>query len=199
MRTGPSWYAARVNRRVVNLVAHLVLLVGLRADACLTDVPTTRPGATTQPNIVIEPYFSPKDRIAPIMVQLIDGAHTSLDIAAYTFSHRDVAAAIIRAHERGVKIRFVMDYTQSRLVTCRAIDLIEAGIEVRTRRRRGFQHNKYLIIDSSVLVTGSFNFSPSADDINTENILVVRNAPEIIDAFVANHDTILKSTLVKEK
>ena len=120
-------------------------------------------------------------------------------MAAYTFSHRDITLALVRAHERGVKIRFVMDYTQSRLVTCRAIDLIEAGIDVRTRHRRGRQHNKYLIIDGAVVLTGSFNFSPTADDRNTENVVVFRHAPQIVAAFTANHDTLMADTLVKQK
>ena len=159
--------------------------------------PTTARGPTSQPGLIIETYFSPKHRIAPIIVKLIDNAERSLDVAAYTFSHRDIALAIIRAHERGVRIRFVMDYTQSRLVTCRAIDLIDAGIEVRTRHRRGFQHNKYIIIDQAIVLTGSFNFAPSADDRNTENVVVLRNAPEVLAAFVANHDTLMADTLLK--
>lgn len=149
--------------------------------------------------MVVETYFTPKDDIVALVVGLIDGTQGTLDVAAYTFSHRDIAAAIIRAHERGVKIRFVMDYTQSRNITCRAIDLIEAGIEVRTRRRRGFQHNKYLIIDGSVVLTGSFNFAPSAQAYNAENVLVIRHAPQIVAAFVANHERVLSDTLVKHK
>jgi phosphatidylserine/phosphatidylglycerophosphate/cardiolipin synthase-like enzyme len=181
-----------------NSPLRVALLVTLIARFTLAESPATATAPTTQAGVSIETYFSPKDKIAPIVVQLIDGAERTLDMAAFTFSHRDVAMAIIRAHERGVKIRFVMDYTQSRLVTCRAIDLIEAGIEVRTRRRRGFQHNKYLVIDQAIVLTGSFNFAPSADNLNTENVLVIRNAPEIVAAFVANHEKILADTLRKQ-
>lgn len=188
---------------------HIAMVVAVIASCATAQPPTTTPATrpTTRPATVpttapvrgsIESYFSPKDKIAPIVVQLIDDAQHTLDIAAFTFSHRDVAQAIVRAHQRGVKIRFVMDYTQSRLVTCRAIDLIEAGIEVRTRRRRGFQHNKYLIIDGEIVMTGSFNFSASADNLNTENVLVIRDAPEIVAAFAANHDAILANTLHKK-
>jgi len=186
----------------VKSLLRVVMLVAVMARCALAEPPTTRPATvptTTPVRGSIETYFSPKDKIAPIVVQLIDDAQHTLDIAAFTFSHRDVAQAIVRAHERGVKIRFVMDYTQSRLVTCRAIDLLEAGIEVRTRRRRGFQHNKYLIIDGEIVMTGSFNFSASADNLNTENVLVIRDAPEIVAAFVANHNAILANTLHMEE
>src|SRR5687768_5178348 len=78
-----------------------------------TTAPTTAPASApaTQAGVIIETYFSPKDKIGPIIVKLIDGAERSLDIAAFTFSHRDITHAIIRADQRGVKIRFVMDYT----------------------------------------------------------------------------------------
>ena len=181
-------------------IVRLVLLLALLACVARGEQPATREAPpATRPGAVIEAYFSPKHAIAPMMVQLIDTAEHTLDVAAFTFSHRDISMAIIRAHERGVKVRFLMDYTQSRLVTCRAIDLIEAGIEVRTRHRRGFQHNKYLIIDGAIVVTGSFNFAPSADNRNTENVVVFRHAPDIVAAFIANHDAILKDTLVKAK
>jgi len=175
----------------------VLALILLACAGATAEPPATAPA--TQPAISIETYFSPQDEIAPIIVRLIDATEKSLDIAAFTFSHREITLAIIRAHERGVKIRFVMDYTQSRLITCRAIDLIEAGIEVRTRRRRGFQHNKYIVFDGEVVLTGSYNFSATADARNTENVLVIRNAPQIVSAFVQNHDSILADTLKKEK
>lgn len=189
----------------MSTVPRLALLLGLLPCAARAEQPAMRTAppattqATTQTGLSVEAYFTPKDDIVALMVKRIDAAERTLDVAAYTFSHRDVASAIIRAHERGVKIRFLMDYTQSRLVTCRAIDLIEAGIEVRTRRRRGFQHNKYLIIDGAIVVTGSFNFAPSAQAYNAENVVVFRHAPQIVAAFTANHERILKDTLVKGK
>ncbi|CAN5606759.1 hypothetical protein BH09PLA1_BH09PLA1_15700 [soil metagenome] len=128
---------------------------------------------------------------------LVDGAGISVDIAAYSFTHTDIANAIIRAKQRGVRIRFVMDYTQSRLKSCRATDLIGAGIDVRTRHRRGMQHNKYMVIDGEIVLTGSFNFSLSADARNTENLMVVRNAPQLVEAFLENYRALHADTLRK--
>jgi phosphatidylserine/phosphatidylglycerophosphate/cardiolipin synthase-like enzyme len=182
----------------------MALVVALLASVGVAEQPKAAPASspasapTTQPGISIETFFTPKDEITPIIVKLIDSSQHTLDIAAFSFSHRDIAKAIIRAHERGVRVRFVMDYTQSRLTTCRAIDLIEAGIEVRTRHRRGFQHNKYIVIDQAVVITGSFNFSPASEAFNTENVLVIRKAPDVVTAFVADFETISADTLRKE-
>ena len=182
-------------------------LVAVFTCFALAERPVTQPAPTTRPvacpascvPISVETYFSPRDTISPIIVKAIDDAEHSLHIAAFTFSHPDIAAAIVRAHERGVSVLFVMDYTQSRLDTCRALELINSGIEVRTRHRRGFQHNKYIVIDSATVITGSYNFAPSADNRNTENMLIIRNAPDVVAEFIADHQTIMKDTLRKVK
>lgn len=163
-----------------------------------TTAPTTAP-ETTQPSVIIETHFSPKEEIALTIIKLMDGAEQSIDIAAFAFTHPDISAAAIRAHQRGVKVRLLMDYTQSRLKNCRATDLIDAGIEVRTRHRRGFQHNKYIVIDEMILLTGSYNFTTSADARNTENLLVIRNAPEIVKAFLDDYQTLNADSLRKNK
>src|SRR5437764_13939479 len=124
----------------LRLTLILTLLAGraLGQAPTTTPAPTTRPAPTTQSGISVEAHFSPEEQVAPTIVKLIDNARHTVDIAAFSFTHPDIAAAAVRAHQRGVRVRFLMDYTQSRLTYCRAADLIDAGIEVRTRHRRGF-------------------------------------------------------------
>jgi phosphatidylserine/phosphatidylglycerophosphate/cardiolipin synthase-like enzyme len=148
-----------------------------------TAQPTTAP-ATTQPAISIETHFSPEEEIAPTIVKLIDGCQHTLDIAAFAFTHPDIANAIIRAHQRGVAVRMVMDLKNATARDSRIPDLIKAGIEVRIRHKVGDQHSKYLVIDQSIVVTGSFNFTVRADERNSENLLVIRNAPNVVKAFL---------------
>ena len=64
-------------------------------------------------------------------------------------------------------------------------DLIKAGIEVRIRHKDGDQYSKYLIIDDAIVVTGSYNFTARADERNSENVVVIRNAPKVDEAFTA--------------
>ena len=40
-----------------------------------------------------------------------------------------------------------------------------------------------MVIDESIITTGSYNFTVSADKRNTENLLVIRNAPQVVKAF----------------
>ena len=39
-----------------------------------------------------------------------------------------------------------------------------------------FLHDKLIIVDNTIVVTGSLNFSSNADDSNEENVVIVDNA-----------------------
>jgi len=145
----------------------------------------------------IEPHFSPEEEIAPTIVKLIDNAQHSLDIAAFAFTHPDIANAVIRAHQRGVKVRMVMDMVNEREKNSLAPELIKAGIPLRVRHKRGFQHSKYLIIDQSIVVTGSFNFTTSADERNSENIVVIRNAPNAERQFADDYQLLVAESVIE--
>ena len=47
-------------------------------------------------------------------------------------------------------------------------------------------HNKVIVIDDSTVLTGSFNFSKAAEEKNAENLLVLKKAPELAQAYMAN-------------
>jgi phosphatidylserine/phosphatidylglycerophosphate/cardiolipin synthase-like enzyme len=180
-----------------------VLLLSLSAlivSASFSETPTTAPAlATTQAAISVEPHFSPEEEIAPIIVKLIDGSQHTLDIAAFAFTHPDIAAAIIRAHQRGVQVRMVMDLTNEKEKNSLAPELIKAGIPLRVRHKRGFQHSKYLIIDQSIVVTGSFNFTNSADERNSENVVVIREEPKVEAAFAADYQTLIAASVPRNE
>ena len=77
-------------------------------------------------------------------------------------------------------------------------DLIKAGIEVRIRHKDGDQHSKYLIIDQAIVVTGSYNFTARADERNSENVVVIRNAPKADEAFAADYKTLIAASEQKQ-
>jgi phosphatidylserine/phosphatidylglycerophosphate/cardiolipin synthase-like enzyme len=161
--------------------------------------PATTPILTAaQPAISIEPHFAPEEVIGSVIVKLIDGSQHSLDIAAYAFSHQEIAAAVIRAHQRGVHVRLVMDLKNASGRDSRIPDMVQAGIEVRIRHKDGDQHSKYLIIDEAIVVTGSYNFTARADERNSENVVVIRNAPKVDEAFVVDYQKLLAASEQKK-
>ena len=88
--------------------------------------------------------------------------------------------ALVAAHRRGVDVRAIVDYRQ--LTDRRNHDdafavehLGAAGIPVLVDKPPGLMHDKVMIIDGEVVVTGSFNYTYSAEHRNVENLLVIRD------------------------
>jgi phosphatidylserine/phosphatidylglycerophosphate/cardiolipin synthase-like enzyme len=190
----------RMKSRLPRFAATLLLISVpvLFVCASFSKTPTTAE-APTQPTISIEPHFAPEEVIGPVIVKLIDGSQRSLDIAAYSFTHTEIAAAVIRAHQRGVHVRLVMDLMNASGRNSRIHDLTKAGIEVRLRHKDGDQHSKYLIIDQAIVVTGSYNFTARADERNSENVVVIRNAPKVDEAFAADYQTLIAASEQRQK
>lgn len=124
----------------------------------------------------VETYFAPEDGVLRRLVALVNAAEESLYFMAFSFTSDDLAAAVHTAAQRGVQIYGVMDEEQGLNNTGGEYHgFIEAGLDVRLDGERGAMHHKVLIIDESIVVTGSYNFSNSAERRNDENVLVIEN------------------------
>jgi len=53
------------------------------------------------------------------------------------------------------------------------------------RAAHAIAHNKVMIIDKAVLITGSFNFTKAAEEKNAENLLVIRSK-ELASTYIEN-------------
>jgi phosphatidylserine/phosphatidylglycerophosphate/cardiolipin synthase-like enzyme len=67
----------------------------------------------------------------------------------------------------------------------------EAGIDVRLDSLRGDMHHKVILIDRAIVVTGSYNFSRSAEEQNDENLLIL-HAPKVAAEYLIEFDQIFR-------
>ena len=79
---------------------------------------------------------------------------------------------LLYAKRKGIKIRILTDNDKSFDRGSDIESLSENGIEVKVDSTKHHMHHKFAVIDSSVLITGSFNWTRSATEYNNENILV---------------------------
>jgi len=119
-------------------------------------------------------YFSPNGGAADFIIGFINRTKETLDIAIYSFTHDDIADAVIQAHKRGVKIRVLIDKLQAsgRYSDDERLEL--AGIDLRRDTQSGLMHHKFAISDCCALGLGSYNWSMNAEKRNAENWNVVR-------------------------
>jgi len=139
----------------------------------------------------IEYAFTPGDDAARLIVRAIDGARFQILVQAFSFTHIEIARALIRAERRGVDVKVIADAEQIDLIDHNVIpQLVEAGIPVFTDAEHAAAHNKVMVIDAGTkapaLITGSFNFTHAAQFRNAENVLVFRGNHELTRAYLDN-------------
>jgi phosphatidylserine/phosphatidylglycerophosphate/cardiolipin synthase-like enzyme len=109
------------------------------------------------------------------LVEAINSARQSVDVAAYNLSLDSVRNALINAHQRGVAVRVVME--SENMDRSDPQKLIEAGVPVVGDRREGLMHNKFIVIDRSEIWTGSMNFTDSGAYTDNNNLVLIRSTP----------------------
>jgi len=136
-------------------------------------------------------YFSPKGGAADAIVAELGKATNSILVQAYSFTSAPIAKALVDAHKRGVKITVILDKSQKTAKYSSADFIAHAGITTLIDAKHAIAHNKVMVIDGLVLITGSFNFTKAAEEQNAENLLIVRNK-ELAAAYIENwklHET----------
>lgn len=87
----------------------------------------------------------------------------------------DIADALVKAHHRKVDVKVILDHSNLKASNPLLKELINKKIDVQIDKPNGIAHNKILIIDKRIVLTGSYNFSAAAYKRNTENLLVIHD------------------------
>lgn len=140
-------------------------------------------------------YFSGETDIDALISTELDYAQETVDVAIYTFTSTTIRDALINAHERGVALRVIADSAQTTsLDDQQAIiaALADAGVPVTVTSgfAGGIMHNKFIIIDGDEVLTGSYNFTESANHANDENLLILFDK-ELAEDYTRQMDAII--------
>jgi phosphatidylserine/phosphatidylglycerophosphate/cardiolipin synthase-like enzyme len=139
----------------------------------------------------VEVLFTPWDDAEGALLRELDRAKHDIRVQAFLLTSRNIARALIAAHERGVAVHMLADREMvAKGENSRVPDLHSAGIDVRLETRYASAHNKILLIDVEgnhpVVITGSYNFTFSAQARNAENLLILRDNPALARTYLAN-------------
>ncbi len=110
-----------------------------------------------------------------MLIAWFEKANSSIHVMIYSFTKDDLAAALVRAKNRGVEVRVVVNSDQRNARGGEYPVLVAAGIGVRVDERSGLMHNKVAIVDGSVTATGSYNWSDAAENTNRENLVILKD------------------------
>jgi hypothetical protein len=132
-------------------------------------------------------YFSPAGGCTEAIVNEIRQAQQQILVQAYSFTSAPIANALVEAHNRGVAVYVVLDKSQKSEQYSSADFVAHAGIATLIDSAHAIAHNKVILVDRQTIITGSFNFSASAEKSNAENLLIIRNRPDLYQAYENNY------------
>ncbi|MFY9328568.1 MAG: phospholipase D family protein [Georgfuchsia sp.] len=126
--------------------------------------------------------FSPYGDSLNVVLKGIHSARTSILVAAYSFTSKPIATALLDAHNRGVKVQVVADRKSNKKYSAAAY-LANHGIPLRLNGNYAIHHHKFMIIDSETVQTGSFNYSAAAVNKNAENVLLLWHVKPLAETY----------------
>ena len=142
---------------------------------------------------MIDISFSRTEDTSALLIDWIDRATETIQIMVMLITHDELADALIEAHNSGIDVDIIIDddwYFSSGSDYQRVLD---SGVDIRGDARSGLMHHKVMIVDGYVVITGSHNWSASAEDSNDENVIVL-NSTGIADIYLVEFDRLWSQT-----
>lgn len=130
----------------------------------------------------VELYFTPSDSTNAHILSTIQTANTDLYFGMYTFTDVPDASQIISEYKSGVTVDGIVDQYS---LSYAAYDTLSAHLDtthLKVYKGGYIYHNKYVIVDPSntcsdpLVLTGSHNWTATADAQNDENTLIIHDA-----------------------
>jgi len=129
-----------------------------------------------------------------VVLEGIEKSRESIWVAASAFTRTRIAAALVRAHQRGVRVEVKMDANQAEFAGAqKLIDwLRREGVPVTLIHVAGeysAMHNKFMVFDLRWVIAGSYNFTTVAQVSNWENLIWV-DSPDMAEQYKQAWDAI---------
>jgi phosphatidylserine/phosphatidylglycerophosphate/cardiolipin synthase-like enzyme len=150
------------------------IIIGIAILASIVVVALKKDGPRTS-SANVDVYFSPNGGCTEAVVEELKHAKRSIRVQAYTFTSAQIAKALVDAERRGVDTEIILDKSERTEKYSSADFVAHEGIPTFIDGAHAIAHNKIIIIDGEVVLTGSFNFTKAAEEHNAENLLVIQS------------------------
>lgn len=158
----------------------ILLILSILSISCHAD--------SFAPTATYSVCFTPQENCTQEIVTTIENAKSQIFVQAFTFSSRPIAKALVNAKNRGVLVKVLLDKNQIQDKYSALRYLSNNGVSAKIDyipEDFGCAHNKVMIIDAHTVITGSFNFTKTAQRINAENVLIIHDA-KLAEKYLQN-------------
>jgi phosphatidylserine/phosphatidylglycerophosphate/cardiolipin synthase-like enzyme len=133
--------------------------------------------------VLVEVWFSPDDGVIDRVVELVSQSQDEVVIMAFALTSDPLAEALLERAQAGVSVVGVIERGQAGNAGSDVERLRQGGIELLLDGNSANMHHKVIIIDGSIVITGSYNFSRNAEEFNDENLLIIHH-PSLAARFL---------------
>jgi len=134
-------------------------------------------------------FTSEDGALEQAIIPLVSDADESIYFMTFSYTDYPLAAAMIERFESGIDVAGVFETVGSETDAAELNTLYCANIPVLQDGNSSFMHHKVIIVDESLVITGSMNFSTSAETRNDENIILIDN-PDIAALYLQEFDRV---------
>jgi phospholipase D len=129
--------------------------------------------------------FAPEENCAAFAVRAIDNAESEILVSAYGLTTGSgIVEALIRAKQRGVDVRLIADKTSPCGRASGIKPLATAGVPIWIDDQARIAHAKTMVIDETVTLMGSYNWTRGAAA-NSEDLNLI-SSPAVAAAYAAH-------------
>lgn len=150
---------------------------------------TTPYNRITTSQATIENYFTPRERPASRIVEVISNARRSVVFMAFSFTSDEIAGAMVDRQQAGIPVRGVFEQRNAGGIGSEFEPLREAGVDVLADGNCYTMHHKVIVVDERFVITGSYNFTSRAERTNDENLLIIED-PVLAAAYLGEFERV---------
>jgi phosphatidylserine/phosphatidylglycerophosphate/cardiolipin synthase-like enzyme len=157
-------------------------------------IPHTPNPSLTVDGVPIQTFFSPDDGTAGQIIAALQNARESISFLAFSFTSDPISSVLLEQAAAGVTVIGVFEESQYYSnIGSEYENLLSAGLDVRLDGNENNMHHKVFIIDGETVITGSYNFSRSAEERNDENTIIIYS-PEIAAKYLSEFERIYEKS-----
>jgi phosphatidylserine/phosphatidylglycerophosphate/cardiolipin synthase-like enzyme len=166
-------------------ISTIIILLLITALTTFIITPISHASDLTLNNTPTQVYFSPNGGCTEAIINEISHAKSEIRIQAYSFTSAPIAKALVNAHKKGIHVEIILDKSNKSKKYSAGDFTAHMGVTTYIDSKHAIAHNKIMIIDKEIVITGSFNFTKAAEEKNAENLLIIRNN-KLAEIFIDN-------------
>lgn len=132
------------------------------------------------------PYFTPEDDCALALGLAVQAANHEVLLFASSLRLVSLGMALEAAKLRGVNVRIVLGPDDESHPASMLGSLFNAKISIKVDSKHAFVHERFLVIDESTVITGSFHYAPAMEIHSAGSLVVLENVPRLASEYRRN-------------